>query len=100
MGRHERRALASAQRRGTVSGSEKAKVTFHQDPDSLTKEHLAMMLSLLTHAFTLGSKLPGYTFPIHLTVDHNGVSACATVEPSDGEPDDGPGFGDVCKGVH
>lgn len=82
MNRHERRKAAAQAR--TVIGSDKAKVTLHTAPEDSTPEHLAAFLALASQAFTLGLKLPGATFPIHVVVEWDNKRCCGTIEPSDG----------------
>lgn len=56
-------------------------VTLHQEPGTLPSTLLAMLLTSLEHAFTVGSKLPDVTFPVHVTVEFGGRKACGTIHP-------------------
>lgn len=59
----------------------KGVITYHQKPSTLTPTHVALLLTSLEHAFTVGTKLPGVTFPIHVTVEFDGRKACGTIHP-------------------
>lgn len=82
MNRHDRRAAAAAG--APASKDPKAKVTLHTDPVTVSQEHIAILLTTMSYAFTAGVKIPGVKFPIHIVVEFGGQKVCGTVEPSDG----------------
>jgi hypothetical protein len=79
MNRHARRAEAAK-----GAKEPKAKITLHTDPAAVSAEHMAILLTTMSYAFTAGVKIPGVKFPIHIVVEFDGQKVCGTVEPSDG----------------
>ena len=57
-------------------------VTLHNDPSQVPKEHIAMLLLTLAHAFALAKNTPQFTFPIHIQISFDGQQLCGTIEPS------------------
>jgi len=86
MNRHERRRAAALGGKPASHGSDevdpKAKATLHTAPESVSQAHLAVLMTLLSFAYTAALKIPGAEFPIHIVVEFGGVKCCGTVEPS------------------
>lgn len=83
-----------ALRQATSPRQAMAKLTFHTDPATVSKQHTAVLTALLSVAFRLGQTIPNASFPIHLTVEFGGASACGLVEPAD-ETETAPSPSDV-----
>ncbi len=71
MNRHARRAAAA-------KSEPKAKVTLHTDPAAVPTQHMAILLTTMSYAFTAGVKIPGVKFPIHVAVEFDGQKVCGT----------------------
>lgn len=86
MNRFQRRGQAAAGRR---SGGEPPRMTvnLHQEPNSTTPEHMAVLLALLTKASELGRSIPKVSMPVHVSVEFAGQKLCGEIRPYDPETD-------------
>lgn len=63
----------------------KAEMEFHTPPESISPQHLAMLMTTLTYAYTVSQALAvehPAKYPIHVTVSIDGVDACGSVQPT------------------
>ena len=71
-------------RSGAKSPGPKAAMEFHTPPESISPQHLAVLITTLTYAYTVSQALSPETppkYPIHVVVSIDGVTACGAVQP-------------------
>lgn len=63
----------------------KGVMEFHTKPESISPQHLAVLITTLTYAFsvskTLSPEMPA-KWPVHVTVSIDGVDACGAIAPA------------------
>lgn len=76
--------LEKLARSGAKSPGPKATMELHTKPESISPQHLAVLMTTLTYAYTVSQVLAAEnppTYPIHVTVSIGGVDACGAVQP-------------------